>query len=253
MLKIESLFDEDKNNPIAISETSGEQIDSKAGVTKTTIRKITQLKPALKDERRVNVFVDQKFCCSLDVAQVIDLRLKVGTELTEMQLQQLKQASEFGKVYQYALEWVLARPRSRKETIDYLKQRQIKRRQLNFQRQKDEKPPLAEISDETRLRVFDLLCEKGYVDDEKFAKFFVENRNLKQGISKKKLSLELRKKGVAEETIQRVLSKTSRDDMNELRKIIQKKSKRYDKVKLTGYLVRQGFDYEMIKAALDEI
>jgi regulatory protein len=43
--------------------------------------------------------------------------------------------------------------------------------------------------------VFERLVEKGYVDDEKFARFWVENRNQTKGASRRKLEAELRAKG----------------------------------------------------------
>ena len=54
----------------------------------------------------------------------VDFKLKVGLVLTEERLAELKKASEFGKLYQRALEWVLVRPRSEREVRDYLKRRE---------------------------------------------------------------------------------------------------------------------------------
>ena len=74
--------------------------------------KITDLKQGVKNPNRVNVFVDGKYSFSLDVAQVVDFGVKVGRVLSETELEEMKRASEFGKAYQRALEWVLVRPRS---------------------------------------------------------------------------------------------------------------------------------------------
>ena len=82
--------------------------------------RITNLKQGVKNPERVNVFVDGVFSFSLDVAQVVDFKLKVGQEISEEKLAELKKASEFGKMYQRTLEWVLIRPRSVRETKDYL-------------------------------------------------------------------------------------------------------------------------------------
>ena len=82
--------------------------------------KITDLKQGVKNQNRVNVFVDGKYSFSLDIAQVVDLGVKVGKLVTPEELEELKKASEFGKLYQRALEWVLVRPRSERETNDYL-------------------------------------------------------------------------------------------------------------------------------------
>ena len=82
---------------------------------------VTAIKPAVKNEHRVNVFINDKFDFSLDLAQVVDFKLKVGQTLSEKQLKACRTASEFGKLYQRTLEWVLTRPHSVKETRDHLK------------------------------------------------------------------------------------------------------------------------------------
>jgi hypothetical protein len=81
---------------------------------------ITNLKQGVKNPNRVNVFVNSKYALSLDVAQVVDSGVKVGLEISENGLVELKKASEYGKLYQRTLEWVLVRPRSVRETRDYL-------------------------------------------------------------------------------------------------------------------------------------
>ena len=81
---------------------------------------ITNLKQGVKNPGRVNVYVDDKFAFSLDVAQVVDFKLKIGRVLTDEKLEELKKASEFGKLYQRALEKSLTRPHSKKEMYDYL-------------------------------------------------------------------------------------------------------------------------------------
>ena len=98
------------------------------------------------------------------------------------------------------------------------------------------------------------LREKGYVDDEEFARWWVENRNIIKGTSKRKLSSELAAKGVDRILIDRVLAESDRSDLQELTKIIAKKRRRYpDEQKFIAYLARQGFSYDDIKQALREI
>ena len=83
------------------------------------ILKITNLKQAVKNPERVNVFVNEKYEFSLTVSQVVDLKIKVGQCITLDELGEYKKLSEFGKLYQRTLEWVLVRPRSEKEVFDY--------------------------------------------------------------------------------------------------------------------------------------
>ena len=93
--------------------------------------------------------------------------------------------------------------------------------------------------------------EKGYVDDEKFARYWVDNRSLRKGASKRKLSSELSAKGVERSIIERLLSESERTDEDELQKIIEKKRSKYpDDQKFMMYLARQGFSYDDIKSAL---
>lgn len=100
-------------------------------------------------------------------------------------------------------------------------------------------------------RVFDRLVEKRYINDEKFARFWVENRNLRKGVSQRKLRAELQAKGVASGVIDEALSDSLRSDDEEIMKIIAKKRARYtDEQKLIQYLARQGFGFDEIKSAL---
>ena len=199
---------------------------------------VTALKPAVRNENRVNVFLDEKFSFSLDLSQVVEFRLKVGQKLGPGELRKLQKASNFGKLYQRTLEWVLSRPHSVRETRDYL-------RRKKFQK------PEYEISDEDIEAVVSRLIEKKYLDDRKFAEYFVENRSLKKGASEKRLRLELTKKGIAKEIIEEALENSPRDETTEIQKIIAKKRARYDDEKLISYLVRQGFSYDAAKTAVE--
>lgn len=208
--------------------------------------KITALKIQVRDKSRVNVFVDGKYRFSLDITQVADLGIKNGAEYTEEELVHLENESQFGKLYTRALEYAFVRPRSRREMNDYL-----------YRKTRDTRTKTGDIkkgvSKELTVRVFDRLAEKGYLDEEKFARFWVENRNIRKGSSMRKIRSELQAKGVEAGIIDTVLSETDRDDSSEIMKIIAKKSQRYaDEQKLIAYLARQGFSYDAIRSALDE-
>ena len=95
---------------------------SKNGLRNMEIYEITDIRQAVKNENRVNIFVNKKYSFSLDVTQLVDLKLKVGAKISEEELAEYKKLSEFGKLYQRTLEWVLVRPRSEKETFDTLEE-----------------------------------------------------------------------------------------------------------------------------------
>lgn len=196
------------------------------------IYKITDLKQGVRNPDRVNVYVDGKFLFSLDVSQVVDLGVKVGLEISEDELTEFKRASEFGKLYQRALEWVLMRPHSEKECRDYLRRRIFERK----------------LDKNYIDKIVEKLNDKRYLDDCRFAEWYVENRFSKKGVSTKRLKMELLKKGVSKDIIEQVLKDSSRNDREELEKMITKKRFRYpDDEKLTAYLVRQGFPYDLVR------
>ena len=104
------------------------------------------------------------------------------------------------------------------------------------------------------LTMGDLTTEDGAVfsaeNFEVFAEWYVENRFIKKGISKKRLRMELMKKGITKEIIDEVLE--GRDDEVEIDKIIERKRDKSDDEKLISYLCRQGFSYQLAQSRVRE-
>lgn len=214
--------------------------------------KITSLTVQQRDPNRVNVSVDGKYRFSLDIFQVSDLGLKIGRECSERELQELEAESQFGKLYARTLEYCLMRPHSSREVKDYLYTKtRTKKYKSKRTGELKERPG---ISIAVTERVYGRLVEKGYVDDEKFARWWIENRNLRKGTSRRKLRAELAAKGVDRQVIEKYLAESDRSDPDELRKIIEKKRSKYaDEQKLIQYLARQGFGYDDIKLAIADL
>ena len=213
--------------------------------------KITGITAQQKDPNRVNILIDGKYRFSLDISQVVSLGVKIGREYSEDELAEIEDESQFGKLYSRALEYCLMRPHSAREVRDYLYR---KTRSTKYKSRKTGEIKNREgVAPELTVRVFDKLVEKSYIDDDSFARYWVENRNLTKGASRRKLEAELRAKGVSQEIIARHLEATGRTDDDELRKIVAKKRSRYtDDQKFMQYLARQGFGYEDIKRVLSD-
>ena len=139
------------------------------------IYKITDLKQGVRNPDRVNVYVEGRFSFSLDISQVVDFGIKVGLEISEDELNEFKKASEFGKLYQRALEWVLMRPHSEKECRDYVWR---KLRKSSSDTLKAVRPSLWSSEDisEFSSKIIQRLKDKKYLDDYRFAEWYVENR-----------------------------------------------------------------------------
>lgn len=212
--------------------------------------KITDISIQAKNADRVNICIDGKFRFSLDIFQVGQLGIKVGKEYDESEIAEIENESAFGKLYSRALEYCLMRPHSAREVKDYLWR---KTRATKYKTRDGQIKEREGATEPNASRTFERLVERGYIDDEKFARFWIENRNLTKGTSRRKLTAELRAKGVENTIIESIFAESERNDDDELRKVLAKKRIKYtDEHKLIAYLARQGFSYDDIKTALDD-
>jgi regulatory protein len=196
--------------------------------------KITAIKAQIKNTHRISVYVDDTYAFSLTQNQLLEHKLHSGKELDEAQLAELKRASDYGKLLERTMNYIMIRPRSLKEVRDYLWR-------------KEADPEMGEA-------IIAKLQKNNYLNDASFAKSWVRARQLTKPVSKRRLTAELRQKGVVTEEIEQALQQEAYDEQAALREIITKKRKltRYqDEQKLMQYLARQGFGYDMIKQALE--
>lgn len=180
------------------------------------------------------MYVDGKFALGLSLNQIADLGIKNGQEISEAELKVLQKHSDMGKAYARTLDWLLRRPHSRRELYNRL---------YNLKYDDEEKDYIV-------ARV------ERYLDDEAFARFWVECRRGSKAKSARVIRGELAQKGVAKEIIDKVLVENEATDQDMLKKLITKKSRQtkyQDTQKLIEYLLRQGFSYDDIKKCLDDI
>lgn len=198
--------------------------------------KITAIKQQKKRDDRVSVFIDKKYSFSLSKVQLKEEELRVGQDIGEVRLNQLKQISEDGKLFDQLLGWLARRPRSIWETKSYLKRK--------------------EAPDEQIERFVTKLKQLRYLDDQSFAESFVRSRRLLKARSERKLRSELYQKGVANSIINQVLADDETDERDVLRQLLEKKrsqSRYQDRQKLIAYAARKGFDYDDIRAVVGEL
>jgi len=177
--------------------------------------------------------VEGKYSFSLSADALLESHLVNGQELTDGDIARFKKMSAEDKAFNLALAYVARRMRSEGELADYF-------------RRKEYAPELA-------VQLMARLQKLGFVDDEDFARRWVENRRSLRGSSTKKIRLELRQKKIASDIIQTVLAEDETDERELLRELVAKKRKqsRYqDNEKLMRYLAGQGFNYDDIKSAL---
>ena len=197
---------------------------------------ITSIKPQ-KNNKRLNIYIDNKFAFGLDLDNFVKFHLKVDQELDEKQINKIIKEAEFKKILDKLLNFATLRPRSEKEIKDYLKRK---------------KSPES-ITEE----LFKRLNSLELIDDTKFAKWWVEQRQSFSPKTKRVLGNELRIKGIDRETIKEILEETEIDEVKLAKKLIKNKMykwERFDpkikKQKISQYLAGKGFDWNVIQDVL---
>lgn len=195
--------------------------------------KITAITAQVKNQERVNIFVDGKYSFSLTLDEVIKEKIKKDLEIDNTELKRLKKISDDGKLRARALEWLLNRPHSIREFRDYLYRKKAE-------------PELIES-------LIGEFSGRGYLDEQKFAIWFIELQK-RRGKSDRAIRGELFKKGIDRELVEEVLQTEEHSEQDRLMQVIAKKQKlnRYknDPQKLARYLTSQGFAWSDVKNAL---
>ncbi|HVX47839.1 MAG TPA: RecX family transcriptional regulator [Candidatus Saccharimonadales bacterium] len=197
--------------------------------------RITAIKQQVKRSDRYSIFVDEKYAFSLSESALLESKLASGDELSASKLKEFKQLSEDDKLYNQTLRYLALRPRSQWEVEFYLQRKKA--------------------SPDVTGSILNKLSNIGLIDDEKFAKAYVNDRRLLKPTSRRKLVNELRKKRVANEIIEQAVGTEAEDENAALREVIARKrrqAKYQDDEKLMQYLARQGFSYGDIKEVLEQ-
>ena len=199
--------------------------------------KITAIEPQQKNSQRVNVYLDGEFAFGL--ASILAAWLKVGQELSEEKIASLKTDDESEITYLKALHFLSYRPRSSAEVHQNLTKRGI--------------------SDTLAKATVSRLQSSGLVNDNAFAQAWVENRNTFRPRSKSALRMELRQKGLNDETIQSVLDEQV-DEQALAFEAARKYARRLTglewpefRQKLGGFLARRGFSYTTLAPVVSEV
>lgn len=197
--------------------------------------KITSITQQIKRVERYSIFVDGKYEFSLSGSALLDSKLVPGQELTQHQVSEFKKRASDDKLFNLTLHYLALRPRTRWEIETYLVHKKAS-------------PALT-------TTILNKLSNSDLINDEKFARNFVSDRQLLRPSSKRKLIIELRQKHIPSDVIDKVMDHESENDLFALRAIVERKRKqaRYqDDLKLMQYLARQGFNYQDIKAVLQK-
>ncbi|MFO7918878.1 MAG: RecX family transcriptional regulator [Anaerolineae bacterium] len=198
--------------------------------------KVTALKAQRKRRNRVNVFLNGDYAFSLQ--RILAGRLRVGQELTEEEIAELKAEDVREMAYERCLHYLSYRPRSVWEMRQYLQKKGV--------------------DEETIDEVLQRLSRANLVDDVEFVRFWIENRKQHRPRGPWALRDELRRKGVPRDIIDSVLEDEDLEQKKGAMRVAEKKLRRLRGLdertfrrRMWGYLKRRGFDYEICRQVTD--
>ncbi len=193
--------------------------------------KITDMQIQKKNKTRANVYLDGEFAFGLEMLTVMKLGLKIGQEISERQLAEAVFDSEKSVAFEKAVNYLSRSMKTVKQMREYLTEKGYAPDVVN--------------------NVVERLCELKYLNDETYAKLYVEQnlsvkgeRRLKQELQQKGISSALREKycvmenGVSHESAQKLADKYMKNKPTDL-KTLQK---------LQRYLVGRGYDFDVVNA-----
>jgi regulatory protein len=197
---------------------------------------ITALRFQKRNKERVNVYLDGKYAFGLTAIKAAGLHN--GQVLSDANINALKVQHQQDQAFDRAVRFLSYRPRSRVEIERYLRRN--------------------ESDDAVLSDAMDRLEQAGYIDDEAFARFWVDNRQRFRPRGQRALGYELRQKGVSSHTIATALDDL--DDEKAAWQAVEGRLPRWKDLtdeqlrrKVAAFLQRRGFDYEVIHLAYQKL
>jgi len=200
-------------------------------------RIVTALKAQKKNPNRVSIYLDGEF--AFGVSRIVAAWLKIGQSLSDEKLASIQKQEAGELALQKALLLLSYRPRSESE---------VQKRLLEN--------GFEEVVVESTLN---RLREGGLVQDQNFARTWVENRSAFRPRSQRFLAYELRQKGVRDEDIETALAEASSDDQLAYQAACRYARRLHGldweefRKKLSAFLGRRGFSYGSINPVVQRV
>lgn len=200
------------------------------------MKRITALSPQKRAKDRINVFLDGEFAFGLAAAAATGLTVGITLSDGEIQALQQRDTKENGK--QRAIRLIASRPRSIREIKSNLRQKGF--------------------GETVVEEIIESLVSVDLIDDEAFARYWVEQRETFRPRSRLAISHELREKGIDRAIIERSLE--GLDELTSARRAATKQLHRWKqlpeeqfRLRIGQYLQRRGFEYEIIRQLTNEL
>lgn len=202
---------------------------------------ITKIEKQKKNSKRWNLYVDGEFACGISEDTFLNFGLRTNDEITDETIDEIKKFDEYQYSKKSALDFLSYRIRSVKEITDKLKSRKI--------------------SAGTIEKTIEHLEKLGLINDEEFAKQLVQSKTGRKPAGKSVIRQKLFQKGISKDVAEKVIeelysSEKEKELILEVYGKYLRKVKGQDKFsrrkKMFEYLMRKGFDVDLINELLNE-
>lgn len=201
---------------------------------------MTAIQSQVRDPERVSVFIDGSFAFGLarDVADAEGLA--AGDELDDAALARLLAIEERHKATAAALNFLAYRPRSEGEIRTRLRR--------------------GGFPDDVIEHTLDRLREWRYVDDDDFARRWIENRSQHRPRGARLLAMELRAKGIDPGVAGEAIAEADLDERVDALELARQRLRQLSGLepavrerRLSAYLARRGYGFDVIRPVLEQL
>lgn len=200
---------------------------------------ITKIEMQKKNKDRVNIYMDNEFAFACDAGLVYTHNITRGECIEKENLEGIVNEDNYIKAKNCALHFLESSFKSAKQVVDKL--------------------TLKDFDVKTIDRVMLFLKEYDFIDDKRFVELFIKEKVRSSG--KNKIKFTLLKKGLPEELIKEGLNTITIEQQSQVAlklgekkiAVLFKSEKDTRKLykKTADYLVRNGFDFEIVNEVLN--
>ena len=200
---------------------------------------------------KIHLSLDGEYIATVKADYWFTCGIKSGSEVTPELLEELLTESARRKMMNKALDLLSMRDYSRRELSDKLVTKAWEKKE---QKDMDLGSLKQQASD-----ICDRLEELGLLNEERFARSYVDELIRRKHLSKSGLKTALIQKGVQRDIIETVLEEVDIDPVEQVRELLATKFKNRDfsdekqKTRTVNALLRLGYRYGEINAAMDGI
>lgn len=198
---------------------------------------------------KIHLSLDGEYIATVNADYWFTCGIKSGAEITPEQLDELLSESARRKMMNKALDLLSMRDYSRRELSDKLVTKAWEKKE---QKDMDLGSLKQQASD-----ICDRLEELGLLNEERFARSYVDELLRRKHLSKSGLKTALIQKGVQRDIIETVLEEVEVDPVEQVRELLATKFKTRDlsdekqRTRTVNALLRLGYRFSEINAAMD--